>query len=577
MGVIQNFLVNTFGEKAEPVVEPAAVDDASIASTQEATFRSGAGVDPDENLWQPVFSPGGLARRRSLPSIDQQRMIRIAHHLYRANPLAKRTIEITAQYAIGDGLRFSADSPKIMEVLAEHWTDTTNNWPLSEYEIARDLGLLGEQCIPASVNKSDGHVTLGNIDTALIDYVVADKENPMKVHAIILRKLPRENYRRAYKVIDVANVSAKSELFGRMVGLPEDEKEKEEFGFPFMKGEVVEAKLAPPNVKAKWEGSCFYFKVNSPRSADRGWSDLLSDFDWLDAHDQFLFSQVEKAIESANYVWDITLNGMNEVQIMEFLSKRAKHKPGTRVAHNENVVYQVLSPDLHLEDATALATALKNNIIAGVGHPPIWYAESMTARASAPEQTEPAYKNIKIRQRYIAFMISRIFQYQIDSSIHRGAITPDKRLRTENQRVNTRFTIMLPEVSAKDNRADAIALNNLTSALNNAIGTEIITKDDAKRVLQRYIDRLAIDTWTDEPGRGQALGPHEEDDNINDALKRVPSQESYVEGATRHYVFNNTRENLALTYEAEQMSKESKESKSGNNGVIVADAIHIES
>lgn len=490
MGIKQFFL----GDDAP--IEPAGMssDDKAI----EASFQSGQGIDPDENLWSSLSSASSTTRRKNLSSIQQDQMIRLAYQFYKSNPLAKRAIQITAEYAIGDGIQYDAESPQIRQILNEHWSDTVNNWPLYQYERTRDLGLTGEQMIPAVSNPHNGHVQLANIDPDLIETIVEDTINPFKTYGIILKKLRGESYRRCYKIIDVADVTTKDGLHGRLVGLPETDEEMKEFGFPFKRGDVVETKRFNTRLKAQWFGACFFFKVNSPMGANRGFSDLLAGLDWLDAHDQFLFSQVEKGIESAKYIWDITLTGANKQKITEFLLDQRSHKPGLRVAHNEGVSYQVLTPNLHMEDATAMASAVKNNILSGVGLPPIWFSESMTSRASAPEQTEPAYKSIRMRQRYVAFMMSRIFQYQIDESIRHGAIKMDRRMGDESQRESEAFFIKLPDVSAKDTRALGITINNIATALQTALSNELVDKARAKVVFNRFLDMTGVDTWATE-------------------------------------------------------------------------------
>ena len=147
-------------------------------------------------------------------------------------------------------------------------------------------------CLTAHVNPQNGATTLGFIDSALVEYVIDDPDNSMKPVAVVLKKIRGEQKRRAYKIIDVSDnptgVSA-----GRLTGLPVTDEEKEEYKFEYKLGDSFQPKefSLSNQLRAEWRGSCFFFTVNNALSSNRGWSDLLPNLDWIDAHDQFLFSQ----------------------------------------------------------------------------------------------------------------------------------------------------------------------------------------------------------------------------------------------------------------------------------------------
>jgi len=499
-----------------------------VAKGSEAIYISGPGADVDEHLWSPLGNIGGLTRDRNLPPITQQQMITQAHHMYKGNPLAKRIIDIQAEYVVGDGILYVAQNPEVKDILDNHWTDTTNNWGIDQFEATRDLGLVGELCLTTHINKANGTVTLGNIDPELIERVIFDPDNNRKIYAVILKKIRTESHRRAYKVVDTARVSQGERAWGRLVGLPETDEEMDEFGYPFKLDDEVEVRLTKGSsstrpVQAKWAGSCFFFTINKPRTASRGWSDLLCDLDWIDAHDQFLFSQVEKAVESAKYVWDIELRGMNEKQQRDWLRKQPAYKPGTRFTHNENITQQVMTTDLHLEDAASLANTLKNHILAGAGMPPIWFAESLVSRASAPEMTEPVFKHLRMRQRYVAYMITQVFRFTIDQAIISGYFQPDRRVGQEEEmrRESGAFYLRLPDVSAKDQRMLSIAIKNTTAAIDTAIEREFISKEEGKRLFKQYMDLTGMDSHKQQPSRSTLAGEVDSNFDPNLIFKRV--------------------------------------------------------
>lgn len=511
-----------------------------LPMAREAVFPSGPGTDPDAHLWEQHSVRGGMRRTRNLPTITQRQMLDYAHHFYKGNPLAKRIVEIVAEYVIEDGITYVAEDPEVHRVLDAHWTNPTNKWSLGQFERVRDLGLTGELCIPTHVNKVNGATTLGYIDPALIEYVIDDKDNATRSVAIILRKLKGETERRAYKIIDIANVGQDEPAFGRLVGLPENEEEKKLFGFDFMKGDTV----IPANyvmnsqLKIKWAGSVFFFTVNKVLSASRGWSDLLAAFDWIDAHDQYLFSTVEKATESAKYVKDVEIKGATQTKLNEWLAEQQPVKPGEWFAHNENIRLQIMSPDLKLEDSAALATSLKNHTLASIGLPPIWFSEASVSRASAPEMTEPTFKHIRMRQRYAADMISTIFRFSIDQSILHGRLKQDKRRGTQSSAEieSAAFYLRMPSVSAKDERALAIALTHISTALGNMLDREVLDVEEVKRVFSQYLDMSGLDSWRDEPKMVKGIDhtPNDEFDpssmfmRVSEGVKRTDKYTYYL-------------------------------------------------
>jgi hypothetical protein len=502
--------------------------------------RRGEGTpDHDEYKWSKIGSQKGVSRSRDIDAYVQDQALEIAHKMNSGNPIAHRLIDIPAEYSIGPGIQFIAEDPRVQEVLSGHWTDIENNWDIGQFERAREFGLTGELCFSVSVNPVDGHVKLGFIDPELIDSIVRDPLATTQPHAVILKKMEQETERRVYRVINKAQVPTDSPAYGRLVGLPVDDKEMEEFGFKYKKGDKVESKSINAIAKdAVWEGSCFFFKMNSPITATRGWSDLLPGLDWLDAHDQLLFSQVEKAIESAKYIWDILVKGATKETLEEFMDQLPEFSPGQRVGRNESVEYGVHSPDLHLEDVATLAGVLKNHILAGAGYPPVWFAESLTSRASAPEMTEPSFKHLMIRQRYIAYYMKYVFRYVLDTAFLKGSLRPDNRgMNSTKRKLSAAFYIRMPDVSAKDQRMLSIAVRNFASALTELREAGLVEEEDAKRMVKYFLDLTGVNTGRDEPRTVEFGSDADPSASIDTMFHRVQSEGgAWSDGDNMYYL-----------------------------------------
>ena len=488
-------------------------------SLPEATFQSGPGVDPDEDSWRRIGTSNALKGGRDLSSSQLKTILDLSHQAFKANPIAKRIIEITAEFVIGDGIQIVAENAKVQQLLDTHWMRPGNRWSTAQVDRVRDLGLTGELLMSAVVNQVSGMVDVGHIDTGLIGAIIEHPDVTGKQYAVTLnKKIGNENFIRAYKVVDYAEVPSNSKASGKLVGLPTTDQQMVSWGIPFKKGDSIDPKLIPNELgvggainssdSMRWYGTCFFEKVNSPMSSQRGWSDLMQSLDWVEALDQAFFSETEKVIATAMLLLDVKLTGANADQQEKFLREMPPIKPMQSIVHNEAVEYNFLIPDLKLQDITSFLTALKNLVIGGTGHPPFWFGEATTARATAPEMTEPSYKHMRVRQRVYANLVRRVLRYQIDMATLIAGFSVDNRISpgTDTARASTAFYLKMVDLSAKDFRALSNAIRVLTEAIVNAKENELMSDDEGKRLVDRLFDLLGIDAWRDEPDIGIGTG-----------------------------------------------------------------------
>ncbi len=344
----------------------------------------GGGIDADEHLYRKLTGSEG----KDLSPLKQERMLQIAYHLYETNPLAHRIVELTKDFVVGEGITYEARDEEVKGVLDSFWLDPVNLWDLKQHQKALELGLYGEQCYTVAVNEYSGQVRLGYIDPLHIDEVLADPDNCELITQVKL-KGTAAHPGRALKVVQV-DEDPMSESYGYLTG------------------------------------ECFFFKVNSVSNSTRGRSDLLALADWLSGYDEFLFNRLDRAALINAFVWDVTLKGLNQEEIERYLRNTPAPKPGSVRAHNENVEYRAVAPDLKANDASAEARLLKNHILGGAGVPEHWFAEGgETNRATAAEMGEPTIKRLAARQRYFRHMLEYIFLFVIDQAIIHGKLSAE--------------------------------------------------------------------------------------------------------------------------------------------------------
>lgn len=455
-----------------------------------------ATYDPDANL--PASGGGSAyyrrlsASRRDLDSMTQERMLAVAFFLYESNPLAKRILEMTRDFILGDGaaLESAADDPSDKDaqqsVLDRFWTDPYNRLDLKLFDKVLELGLYGELCLPVAVNPKDGHVRLGYLDPADIVAVITDPQNAEIAQAVATRVPGSATERRYYRVIHVDENPA-SVAFGRMVGV-----EQSRDGLPLET--IVDPEAGAYGRGVEMAGACFLFRVNKVSNARRGRSDLLALADWIDALDQVLFGEVDRALLLKNFVWDVTIQGADDTAIKQYLKNNTAPKPGSVRAHNEKVQWQAVTPDLKVVDAQIGVDILLSYAATGAGLPKTWLNGLMDAnRATASEMSEPAFKRLAARQRYVRYLLELVGTFVLDQAELAGRLPRRANEPGTVRPVAWALRATLPELRQRDITSAATAMSSTVSALVAALTENLLDVETAQDVLALLIGQFGID------------------------------------------------------------------------------------
>jgi hypothetical protein len=357
-------------------------------------------------------------------------MQQVAYYLYLVNPLAKRIVEYTRNYVLGDGVEVLAEDPAVQEVIHRFWNDRVNRLDVMLPESVKELGIFGEQCWLTAVNPVNGRVRLGYLDPAEIEAVEWGElgvggdgeggEVVIPLPVAVLRRPTAAGPAQRLRIVHL-DEDPESDTFGRLTG------------------------------------DCFYFAINKARSASRGVSDLYAIGDYLYGYDQMLFGMIDRVGYSNAFIWDVLLKGATEEAVQEWLKEQRPPKPGSVRVHNENVEWRAVAPDLKAGDFNEAARAIKNMNLAGAGFPEHWFADGGNVnRASAMEMGEPTLRNLLERQGYVSFLLREVLDFVLDQAINAGVLAED---------VNRRFTVKMPEMSIRDLGRAALALSQVGAAV----------------------------------------------------------------------------------------------------------------
>ncbi len=100
---------------------------------------------------------------------------------------------------------------------------------------------------------------------------------------------------------------------------------------------------------------------------------ILGQMDWLDACDDFLFSELDRIGHLRSFVWDVTMTGADEAAVTKFEKTFVPPGPNSTFVHNDTVKLEAKTPDLQAADTTQSARLLRNHVLGGSTTPEHWF------------------------------------------------------------------------------------------------------------------------------------------------------------------------------------------------------------
>ncbi|HKQ06614.1 MAG TPA: hypothetical protein VJ464_15885 [Blastocatellia bacterium] len=417
-----------------------------------------SGIDPEDGRWRRLGNS-----RRDLTPIEQDRLIDIANYLACQNPLGKRIREIRRDFVIGDGVTFDAEDKKIIQpILDDFIADPVTNFDEYQFDLVDYIGINGELLLPTFVNDVSGHVALGWIDPVEVEQVLADQRNRRIMRVVKMKPGAGAGAATFYdlsvrKYYTVANVDTDtaSATYGLRVG------------------------------------DLLFFRINCAPDGTRGRSDFEAIADLCDAWDQATFNDLERVALLLNFIWDVELKSKTEPEIEKWLEGQAEPKPGAIRAHNENVTWQAVAPDLKFTETAVLSKSIRNNTLGSAGLAPFFYGDTENSnRASSENLDLPILRGLASRQRKMKAVFREIGDYQIDQFLMRR---PALRRQFLNRKLSRKFAVNMPELSTRDLSRVGTVLAQVTGALDLAVGRKWVMRETAALVFGSIIAQFGVE------------------------------------------------------------------------------------
>lgn len=375
--------------------------------------------------------------QRNLLPVQQQRMFEIAYYMFDSSAMFRRLGVMDKGFLFSGPIKLSSDSEAVRAVIDRFWEDEENNLPIKFPEKCMWMSFLGEQCWPVTVNPHNGLVRLQYLDPALVKDVYINPLNTEQVMQVEMMSLEQRTGQKYAVIRKDYNVYSKT--YDRLVG------------------------------------DCFFFAINHPPNSPRGRSDYLTLFDWIDGLERYAYNYLDRAEFMMNFVWDVLLKGMNEEQIREWMRTNSPPEPGSIRAHNEQVEWTAVAPDIKAQDFRQGFDMGKEFIMGASGRPSSWFGAGGKAYQTEAEQFgQVPIADLEQRQEYYKNMLRLIVRYQIDQAVIVGYLPAEQAAMG--------FQVTMPEISKKDLSKMVNGIPQLVTALTVAVSNKLVSRDTAIQV-----------------------------------------------------------------------------------------------
>lgn len=328
------------------------------------------------------------------------------------NPIGVRGMNIRTDLIVSEGFKVEStaknqsNKDRVQKILDSHWE--LNNWESEMFARIQDLGVLGEMFfrLPPMDRK------IGSGDDG-----IQAKNLGMFRCGLALPHMVRRCVLSPWNYEQIDNIYMQEVTYPGMEVITNNEN---------MEMKVIRDERIDADEFGSIRGEVFSTQINKRPGSTRGLSDLACVVDFMDAHDQMFFSNIERAELQKRFIWDVTLENASPRQIEEFMRKVkvGGPPPGSVRAHNQKEIWDAVSPDLKISDNNALQEALFRHVWGGMGLPfPWWTDGGDTNRATfAGGMTDPAMAWARTRKRLVSQRLLMEFRYAVQIAYEAGRL-----------------------------------------------------------------------------------------------------------------------------------------------------------
>lgn len=343
---------------------------------------------------------------------------------WRANPLARRVVELTTQYVVGGGIQIGIKHKATETFVNKFWSNRLNHMNTRVMEMCDELSRTGNLFVLISTDPG-GMSYIRIIPAMSIDRIVS-RENDYETPVVFLSKPFVDPY---------------TGQSGEPCIWPAYDESLDGAGYDVTKIPYQVSPL-PTNAAAGVSdtGGGFppvmvQYTINRPVGAQWGEGDLAPILRWLTRYANWLEDRARLNRFRNAFMWVVHAKFTSETERLARQTKLAANppQPGSVLVVDESETWEVLSAKLEASDANNDGLALKKMIAGGAGVPMHFLAEpESSTTTTAVSAGGPTYRRFEQRQLYFLWMISDILRIVINRRAmvdHRVSRSADVTLR----------------------------------------------------------------------------------------------------------------------------------------------------
>jgi hypothetical protein len=374
------------------------------------------------------------------PRSDRREVLEECLNAWRFNPLARRLVELTSQYAAGGGMTWRCGHAYTSDFLGRFWDERLNRLDLRLTEFSDELVRTGNLFILLSTD-AGGMSYLRTLPTSTVESISAC-ENDLEQETAFL----------TYPDLD-----------GNTRSFPAYYSEKDSL-----------------NEQGSFDTVVLHYAVNRPAGAQWGEPDLAPALKWLARYAAWLEDRVRLNRFRNAFMYVVKARFANEAarQARQIRLAANPPQPGSILVTDESEEWSVLSPKLEALDASTDGLAVKKMIAVGLGVPLHFLAEpESSTRTTAEAAGGPTFRHFEARQGLMEWIIRDLLQAAARRrAMVDGQIEPEALIEVHGG-----------DISARDNAELANAGSQASTVAGNLFDRNLIDADEYLRLVYRFM------------------------------------------------------------------------------------------
>lgn len=383
---------------------------------------------------------------RDRDAYDRQQVLQDSLEAWRFNPLARRIVELTTQYATGGGLKASSPHNPTQDFIKQFWEHRLNSMDKRVGQFSDEFCLSGNLFLLLSTDQSGMSYlrVLPSTDILQIESSENDIEQELAFHL----RIPGETESLVYPGYD-----------------PQAEQ---------------------TDAQGRMKPVVLHYALNRPSGSQWGEGDLTPILKWLARYSAWLEDRVRlnRFRNAFVYVVKARFGNESERSTRQLQLTANPPAPGSVLVTDESEEWSVMAPKLEALDASSDGLAIKKMIAAGVGLPLHFLAEpESSTRTTAEAAGSPTYRRFSERQRFICALLEDVMRVVVTRrACYDPKVNPDALIRVEGG-----------DVSARDNRELAEAGQQVAHVAADLYERDLIDAREVLRLVYRFMGERTPD------------------------------------------------------------------------------------